>query len=341
MPCGCAVRGRRLETGIRARGATPALLSPRSSSQLRRAPATTAIRTSLTVPPTVLRTRCTSSRSRTTPAIWRVPVGGEVRAGEERAPRVARATSCHVEGAAQVGEGSADEVGQFADVRQSAGRLRGGARAGLGQVQWVHQGGGEHQCPQTVGQRVVELEEHGDEVPSSPGRTCASHGWPRWSGRSMSRPAAAGVWRSARAAGRGREARKSGAGSRAALPAGREGEGLPDVADPHAAARAPRPRGPRAVRRRARPRLASARRRHRGRRGASGAGRTRCSRTPGRVVRGDQESKACSRFDDRVSKQSNPDRRLRSSTDQLRSVNRHIKSRPREGAGHKGHVRSD
>ena len=52
--------------------------------------------------------------------------------------------------------------GQLAHVREQAARGSAGRGRGAGHVHRVHDGGGERQRPQSVGQGVVELEEHGE-----------------------------------------------------------------------------------------------------------------------------------------------------------------------------------
>ncbi len=209
---------------MRARGATPSLPSPRASSQRRRAPATTAMRTSLTVPPTTLRTRCTSSRSMTTPAVRRVPEGSEVSAEDERTSRVERATDA--------------PMSRARPMSDSAPRTRSGSLRTSGTRPRAGSAGRGRRSGRSIGSRIAaarvsarspsarawwNLNRTAKETPSSPGSTCASHGGlPRSSGRSMSRPASA--WKSAVGACSRTwwSGSKSGSASRVALPKDRD-----------------------------------------------------------------------------------------------------------------------
>src|SRR5690606_33377009 len=98
----------------------------------------TAIRTSLTVPPTLLRTRWTSSRSMTVPAVRRLPLDSQASAGEERTSRVERATEAPMSRARPASE--------------RAPRTRSGMR---------RTSGGRPRA-EAVGEGVVELEQHGE-----------------------------------------------------------------------------------------------------------------------------------------------------------------------------------
>ncbi len=291
---------------MRARGATPSLPSPRSSSQRRRAPATTAMRTSFTVPPTVLRTRWTSSRSTATPAVRRVPVGSATSASDERVFRLSRperATDAPMSRARPTSERA---------PRTSPGSLRTSGKRPVAGCSGRGRGLGRSRGSMTPAARVRarspsarawwNLNSTAKEVPSSPGSTWASHGGrPRSSERSMS---ASGL--GVEVGGRGVqpdvvervEVRRGSRGWRPRRPAG---AGAARRRGSACAVRVRRRRGRRAGRPRGLRRWVSGPRRHRGRPGAWGAGRSRCSRTPGRGGRAgprSQRSRDRSRVDD-------------------------------------------
>lgn len=194
------------------------------------------MRTSLTVPPTVLRTRCTSSSSRTTPSVRRVPVAFDEKAAEVCTSMVARTTAVPMSRAVTALEAlSRRRPGSLRGSRSPSRRSRmpgNGSRNPRG----VSVGGAVRETGRSIGSITPaasvsarspsasawwNLNRTANEVPSAPGRTCASHGGlARSSGRSMRAPADA--WKSAvgsfsRTWSSGS---KSGTGTRAAPPTG-------------------------------------------------------------------------------------------------------------------------